>query len=92
MLSKTDVIERLTRAFVPLKCVAELQDYESKVGFCVFDTMGEPRYTRSRVPLRLARDERGLAVLIRHANTAFASVVDTTGSGNLQPPDNSLAD
>ena len=74
MLSKTDVIDRLTAAFAPHRCVAELQDYDSKFGFRVFGPDDAPLYTRSRVPIQIGRDARSLDQVIALAKSRMGAV------------------
>ena len=40
-LANEKIIETLRRSFAPFRCVAQLQDYENRIGFRVYASNGE---------------------------------------------------
>lgn len=59
----------LQSAFAPLRCVAELYDYQSKARFRVFGTSDEPLLRMEAIELFVLGDRRLLSEIIEGARS-----------------------
>jgi hypothetical protein len=64
LLELEKVSSILERAFAPLECVVELQDYRHRVGFRIYSPDNEPLVTVEGTLAQQARNPHGLADLI----------------------------
>ena len=70
MQTKEDLLKikgEIQAAFAPLRCVAEVYDYQTKLRFKVFDPNDNGVLERTGIALRDLRDRSGLHHLIQDA-------------------------
>lgn len=67
MRSKEHILALIQAAFDPLECVAELTDYQTKVGFRVYGADGQPMVTFRPVPVDQLASGPGLVSIIEGA-------------------------
>ena len=63
MLSNEEICKFMQVAFLPMRCVAEVWDYEHKLRFRVFDDQDKPVITMDKVVLDSIRYENALQEL-----------------------------
>ena len=68
-LTVEEASEKISKAFAPLRCVAEPWDYRSKVRFRVFDANDEPLVSMEDLTKAQATDPRRLESAIAHARS-----------------------
>ena len=59
-ISKEQVIAIIEGTFKPFECCAELEDYENRVGFRVFDEKGQSIFNSPSIPIQKAQDIKKL--------------------------------
>lgn len=67
MRTKPDVLEIIQTAFLPLRCVAELHDYDQKVRFRVFSPEDEALLFLEGTPIDSLVQGNKLATVLEHA-------------------------
>jgi hypothetical protein len=70
MLTNEEVICKIESAFKPLRCVAEIWDYDQQVRFRVFDNEDRAVVTFPRESLSSLRNEVALAAVLSSARSA----------------------
>ena len=67
MLSDLDIKSTVEGAFSPLRCVAEIWDYNQKLRFKVFDAKGNVVFEMAEIILREIRKKNNLASILSSA-------------------------
>lgn len=67
MRTNDQIKEIVEGAFKPLRCVAEIFDYDKKLRFRVFDANSQPIVTVPDLVLSLIRDNEQLAAVVNQA-------------------------
>lgn len=70
VLTNEVVIRKIESAFKPLRCVAEIWDYDHQVRFRVFDNEDRAVVTFPQESLSCLRNEVALAAVLRSARSA----------------------
>jgi hypothetical protein len=65
ILTDEEIIARVENAFSPLRCVAQIWDYSSKLRFKVFDSNDDGIHEMPKIALRDIRDERHLEQVLQ---------------------------
>jgi hypothetical protein len=63
-LTNEEILNTITHAFMPLRCIPEWRDYRAKVQFAVFDNSGRKICTSPEILTRLLRDESELGQIL----------------------------
>lgn len=71
MLTNEEIKSAVEAAFRPLRTVAEIWDYETKLRFKVFNDNDEGIIENPNTPLRFLREKRELFQLISSVRTAI---------------------
>lgn len=72
MLTNEDIRARVENAFAPLRCVAEIWDYEQKLRLRVFDIHDIPIMTIEEIVLSSFRETHSLDALINDIRQRIA--------------------
>ncbi len=70
-LSDDEIRDAVVRAFRPLRCVAEIWDYDKKLRFLVFDTKDEGILRIPDLVLRALRDRSNLRSVLLSARAVL---------------------
>ena len=65
MLTKQEIALKIRGAFLPFRCVVHFWDSRAKLRFKVLSDSHNGIFEISKIPLRQARDEKQLDVLLR---------------------------
>ena len=67
-----DIRKSVEAAFKPLRCVAEILDYNDKLGFRIFDEKDKAILRMRAIPLRILRDDSELQRIIEQVREAIS--------------------